>query len=346
MVDRLTFTTFNLLNLNEPGLPIYSDADGLGPELYARKIDWTGRMLRTAEADVFGFQELWHADALAGAFEAAGLRSGYRLIVPDGHDGDGIVTAAAVREGMIAGEPEWIARFPDAFRLEAEGDDPQSPAISVALAGFSRPVLRLAIRPRPDRPVIQVFVTHLKSKRPASVWREDWYRADPDRYRDHADAIGRGLSTIRRIAEATALRIILTDVMKRNNDPVVVMGDLNDGQLSNTLAIVTEQPKYLDALVSGGRDTALYSGQTMQQLRSERDVYYTYIYQNFRDSLDHILFSEEFYDNSRDRIWAFDGLDIYNDHLNDERDQERFGASDHGVVRITFRYKPAPGVAA
>ena len=32
--------------------------------------------------------------------------------------------------------------------------------------------------------------------------------------------------------------------------------------------------------------------------RSRRDVYYTHVYQNTRESLDHILVSQEFYDNS------------------------------------------------
>ena len=76
--------------------------------------------------------------------------------------------------------------------------------------------------------------------------------------------------------------------------------------------------------------------------RSQRDVYYTHVYQGIRESLDHILVSEEFYDNSRDRIWAFDGMEVYNDHMNREQHKDEHGASDHGVVRTHFVYKPAP----
>ena len=36
---RLNIATFNLLNLNEPGLRMYKDADGWSQDQYDRKID-------------------------------------------------------------------------------------------------------------------------------------------------------------------------------------------------------------------------------------------------------------------------------------------------------------------
>ncbi len=50
--------------------------------------------------------------------------------------------------------------------------------------------------------------------------------------------------------------------------------------------------------------------------------------------------SQEFYDNSKKRLWMFDGLVINNDHLNFE-DHKTLGTGDHGVIRATFRYSPA-----
>lgn len=337
--ERLSLTTFNLLNLNEPGLPMYRDRDGWSAAQYALKIGWTGRMLRLAQADVFGFQELWHEASLQAAFEAAGLADDYRLLVPAGHAGDGIVCAGAVRHELLEGEPEWISAFPDVFHLRSQGDDPQTPAIGVEIRAFSRPVLHFRIRPRADQEPIEVFVCHFKSKAPTQVWREDWY--DAATHSKHQEAFGGGLSTIRRTAETTALRVILTELMKGTSTPVIVLGDLNDGQHSNTLNILTGQPRYLTGLSTGGGDTDLYSGQTLQQYRSERDVYYTHVYQGTRESLDHILVSQEFYDNSRKRLWAFDGMDIYNDHLNREEHEETDGANDHGIVRVWFKYAPA-----
>jgi len=46
------------------------------------------------------------------------------------------------------------------------------------------------------------------------------------------------------------------------------------------------------------------------------------------------------YDNSRKRLWLFDGLVINNDHLNFE-DHKGTGTGDHGVVKVSFKFNPA-----
>ncbi|NCJ05635.1 endonuclease/exonuclease/phosphatase family protein [Synechococcales cyanobacterium C] len=342
MLSRtISFTSFNLYNLNEPNLPMYGNQSGWTPEMVERKVIWSAAMLQRAKADVFGFQELWHIDTLARAMDQAGLVEDYLMIVPKGHSGQGIVCAGAVRRDMLEGDPEWIADFPSAFRLQSKGEDRQTAAMFVEISTFSRPVLHFRVKPRRNQPGIHVYVCHFKSKGPTRVTADAWYRKQPDLYKPHLGAIGAALSTIRRTAEALALRMIVTEATKNTNTPVIVLGDLNDGQESNTLDILTEQPRFLQPLSVGGRDTSLYSAQSLQQLRSLRDVYYTYIHQDIHGSLDHILVSEEFYDNSDQRIWKFDRLDIFNDHLNDESLRKVEGASDHGLVRAQFSFRPA-----
>jgi endonuclease/exonuclease/phosphatase family metal-dependent hydrolase len=342
MLSRtVSFASFNLYNLNEPGLPMYRNRTGWTAEVVERKIEWSAAMLRRAHADVFGFQELWHSETLRRVVERAGMADDYMLLAPEDHRGQRIVCAAVVRRAMLEGVPEWITDFPPAFRLQSRGEDKQTAAMFVDISKFSRPLLHFRIRPRRDREPIHVYVCHFKSKGPTQVTNDGWYRSARDLYRPHVGAIGAALSTIRRTAEALAVRLIVTDLTRGTRTPVVVLGDLNDGQDSNTLDILTEQPQFLQPLSVGGRDTALYSGQSLQQLRSLRDVYYTYIHQDVHGSLDHILVSEEFYDNSRQRVWKFDRLDIFNDHLNDAALRNFEGVSDHGVVRARFSYRPA-----
>jgi hypothetical protein len=48
--------------------------------------------------------------------------------------------------------------------------------------------------------------------------------------------------------------------------------------------------------------------------------------------------SEEFYDNSRRRLWMFDGMTVNNDHLNFD-DPKVFGFNDHGIICAGFKYK-------
>lgn len=342
----ISFATFNLYNLNEPGLPIYDDKDGWTAEQYAAKVRWAGNMLGCVAADVIGFQELWHAASLQAIMAQAGLADGYDLLAPPDASGNGIVCAAAVRKGMVTGAAEWITDFPPAFRLESAGEDAQTPDIAVRLTGFSRPVLHFQVKPHSKAPAIHVYVAHLKSKAPTQIWRERWYKADKPAYSPHQAALGAALSTIRRTAEATALRWIITERTKNTDEPVVVIGDLNDGQQSNTLNIITAQPNYLKPWSRlSGADAALYSAQALQQLQSLTDVYYTHVHQQSRESLDHILVSEQLYNGSASRIWAFDELTIENDHLNYD-DHKTRGSSDHGIVRVQFKYKPAPVVKA
>ena len=252
-----------------------------------------------------------------------------------------IVCGALVRKRLLRGDPTWVSKFPPALRLESSTDDPQAPDIQVGISGFSRPVLSFDVALRDAPPLTRVFVAHLKSKLPSQVFEEPWY--DADVHADHRTALGAALATIRRTAEATALRILLTEQMKGTVTPVIVLGDLNDGQHSNTVNILTEQPAYLVGESLGGADVGLYTAQTLQEYRDSRDVYYTHVHGDLRESLDHVLVSEQFYDNSHRRVWLFDGLTITNDHLNDtEATTHRLkGTGDHGIVRVGFRYRPA-----
>jgi hypothetical protein len=211
---RFSVATCNLFNLNRPGLPMYRDPDGWDQAAYDRKIQWLAAQIPRIDADVWGFQELWHQDALADLIAAARLDDEYRLLTPPVHQGGRIICAAAVRADLLQGEPEWIETFPERFILEGGGDDPQTGDIAVKIDRLSRPVLRFRIRPRQKGIDIVCLVAHLKSKRSTDIYNEGWYRRDSDYYGNHRDAIGGALSTVRRTAEALALRMILTDTLK------------------------------------------------------------------------------------------------------------------------------------
>ena len=336
---KFSVTNCNLYNLNLPGLRMYNNTKGWSETEYTAKITWLQKALLSAQADVFGFQELWHTQALAALFQHESL-SDYTLLSPEQHEGESIICAAAVKTEILVSEPQWITDFPDNFRLDSGGDDQQTSDISVKINRFSRPVLTFQVRPRRSGKKITVFVTHFKSKRPTDIFRESWYQADVNAYKKHRISLGSAISTIRRTAEATALRIIITDITKNSDTPVIVIGDLNDGDHSNTVNILSGQPNYLlSGLSQGGSDTALYTASTLQKLRSERDVYFTHIYKNSMESLDQILFSQEFYDNSKKRIWAFKGLTVHNDHLYDDNHKQQ-GSTDHGIIRAAFEYRP------
>ena len=98
--------------------------------------------------------------------------------------------------------------------------------IEVTIDKFSRSILQMSIghKDHTELPVIETFAAHLKSKLPT---RLDKQERENEAVRPHSTALGSALSTIRRTAEAAALRILLTQMMKSTTTPVAVLEDLN-----------------------------------------------------------------------------------------------------------------------
>ncbi|WP_116130886.1 endonuclease/exonuclease/phosphatase family protein [Tropicimonas sp. IMCC34043] len=359
----LTFATMNLLNLQIPGGLTYSTTprfadDPDGRAAYAEKIDWIASRVRLLDAEVIGFQELWSAQALSEVFAAAGLTDDYDIVA---HDAPGMgrpQVALAVRKdrhgnSQLLPGAAWIPNFPEDFVFEnIRETDGAEEEVTITLNAFSRPILHAMIQPEgrsPQPPAVRIFVAHLKSKGPARV---SFARPRPVVLDSYPQIAKSALAHIRRIMEAGALRAILDGVMRAEDQvaisPTVVLGDLNDGTLSVSTELIADQPGYrfVEKSTAGlSSDKGLYSVERLQQLRAMRHVYYTHIYQNKMESLDHILVSEEFYDHSRKRHWSFREMEVYNDHLNRE-DFEDHGASDHGIVRAYFDWNPMPEQAA
>ncbi len=355
----LSFATMNLLNLQVPGGLTYSnhppfEDDAEGRAAYERKIDWTAQQVVRLDAEVIGFQELWAREALETVFKRAGLDDSYDLVARDAPGRGRPQVALAVRknrrgESQLQPGADWIARFPPDFRFDKLREtDGAEEEITITINEFSRPILRAVVKSegsRPTPPEVSIFVAHLKSKGPARV---SFAHPRPDVLASHPQIAKSALAHIRRVMEAGALRAMLDGVMKAEDDlalsPVVVIGDLNDDTLSVTNELISDQPTY--RVIEKSRagltsDKGLYSVERLQQYRSSRHVYYTHIYKHKRESLDHILVSEEFYDHSRKRLWSFREMEVYNDHLNRE-EFEDLGASDHGLVRAYFDWNPMP----
>jgi len=362
----LSFASFNLLNLSAPGQITYGNDPAVDPddadELAAleRKLDWTAAMLKRIDAEAIGFQEIWSARMLTQAFERAGLRDEYDLVLRDAPGKGRPQVGAAVRKGedgqsqIVEDSTRWIADFPESFRLDGLRETHDSDEeITVTISNFSRPVLNLTLQPtgtRPKPPQVEIFVAHLKSKGPARLS----FRNPPPALSEHATITKSAVSHIRRVMEAAALRVLLDARMKTGDDqlsPTVVLGDLNDDSLSITTELIAAEPGYrlIEKSRSGSQaDRGLYSVERLQQYRSLRHVYYTHVFKNKMESLDHILVSEEFYDHSRKRRWSFRECEMFNDHLNEESKTglKKLGASDHGIVRSYFDWNPMPELVA
>jgi len=359
----LSFATINLLNLQVPGGITY-DTDPHIPDTpegqaeYRMRLVWLAARLREIEAEVIAFQELWSARALRDLFEEARLLDRYDLVARDAPGRGRPQVALAVRrdrhgESQLLPGAEWIADFPADFTFdglrETQGAQEE---ITVTIGQFSRPVLRARIQSEgtsPTPPPVTIYVAHLKSKGPN---RLSFARPLPVALARYAELTRAATSHIRRVMEAAALRALLDETMTSVEEdelsPTVVMGDLNDDSLSVTTELITGAPPYRlssKSRAGGTSDKGLYTVERLQQYRSLRHVYYTHIFENKRESLDHILVSEEFYDHSRKRRWSFRDMEVVNDHLNRESHQA-IGATDHGIVRAVFDWNPLPDPAS
>ena len=331
---NISFATFNLYNLQLPEVEwykkVYSKAE------YAEKIKWSAATLIRLDADVIAFQELWSKQCLVDLFEAAGLAKDYTLcFIKD--EWYNIAVAAAVRKPWQVVERKTHKDFPSNINLsKPRSSDGEDDELDITIDRFSRTILQLSINhedAQAELPTIEVLITHLKSKRPTVLGTRS------KALKLHQEAIGSALSTIRRTAEAAALRVLLTTLMKQTDQPVVVLGDLNDGALSNTLSIITQQPPwrmYESSRVGNRNDAGLYTASVLQQMRSLKDVYYTHEFKGIQEVIDHVLVSEQFYDHSDRRLWSFREMRVWNDYIEDDDSS----SSDHGVVSTYFLYDP------
>ena len=148
--EKISFCTFNLLNLQKPRRKIYPNTKPLLRAEYDAKLRWTAQMLEATRADVYGFQELWAADALTDAFKKAGMASDYEFVARDAPGMGRPQVALAARKGMLLPGADWRKDFPDSLVLRKRRTIDQ---VSVAINGFSRPVLVSEIKPWGPNPL-------------------------------------------------------------------------------------------------------------------------------------------------------------------------------------------------
>jgi endonuclease/exonuclease/phosphatase family metal-dependent hydrolase len=324
-VERTQFRigTFNLNNLALPEA-MFNHGDRYTAEEYQQKVAWTAQQLDRMNADVVGFQEVFHQEALQAVLDASTTCRDHQLImVEDTGDGPGL--ALASRLPIVTHRAH--RNFPQESLLTF--DDATLP-----ITRFTHPVLSVDVQLK-DRVRCTIFVVHLKSKRPMMAKDADY--SDPVEL-----AKGQARSLIRRAAEATALRFILMAKLRDRRYPVIVLGDVNDNHTAVTTQLVSGQspweswPYRKKAPIW---DTLLYQVKDIQARLGYGDHYYTYIHNGHYDSLDHIMVSEEFSPRNRDRIGQVIYVSVYNDHLFDQTllgDSIACWKSDHGQVVTTI----------
>jgi predicted extracellular nuclease len=314
--------TFNLRNLALPNQDFYHERYTV--EEYNKKRLWTAEQLNRMQADVVGFQEVFHQQALRELLSTSLFCRNFASVVALPIT-DTPAVALASRFPII--DYKVIREFPAAARLQMEGAE-------LPFTHFSRPVLSVRLRLN-DQVECSVFVVHLKSKRPIV-----------SRGADHEDPIERAKGQARalmlRTAEAIALRLILMEVLQNREHPVIVMGDMNDSGLSVTSQIVSGEVPFRNLEPAKKQkmwDVLLYHAKDIQARQSYGDFYYTHIHNGYYDSLDHIMVSQEFVEQNPNHVGRVVYASVLNDHLLDETLSPEAiprWQSDHGQVVVSI----------
>ena len=346
-VTTLVAATANVLNLANPGRMFYANQDVYTQRDFERKIDWLGGRIAALNADILTVQEVWDDAALKAAVHHSGLRynnifvpgaennetnNGENQTAPTGGAGTTAPTGGAVntpRVGIVTrlevDNIQSIAQFPAGMQV-------QVPDLGEHTK-FERPPLLATLRMKHGQ-VVHVLTAHLKSKRPKFL-QDAQGQPTEDREDEKIQARATLRSLVIRGAEAAALRAVVVDVLKRTHEPLIVMGDFNDGPHSVTTQIIAATNEV--AYDKGARDTALFNAYEVQgEMALKRDVAYSHVHQGFPEVLDQILVSEEFLYNSRNSIGDVRRVDYFNDHLQEGKDRSR---SDHGFVRAVIRVR-------
>lgn len=145
-------------------------------------------------------------------------------------------------------------------------------------------------------------------------------------------------SLLMRAAEAAALRAIVVDITQRTRDPLLLLGDMNDGPHAVTSQMIAATQAV--AYDRQARDMALFHAWDVQgEPALRRDMAYSHVRQGWPEMLDQIWVSEEFVAGSKFALGDVKRVEVFNDHLRESRERWR---SDHGFVRALLRLRFDP----
>jgi len=303
MQQEIRFATFNTFNLAPPGMRCYDNLAPCTPEEYEAKLDWTAHQIDLLNADVIGFQEIFSQATLR---EVLARTRRFREAVHLGFDPDPEAprltpSVALVSRLPVLSHPRAISLFPDNVAMPPGSRDPDR---------FTRAPLHAEVELAPGI-VIDVIVVHLKSRRPD--YRSSDTGEDPNLY-----ALACLRSLIRRGTEATALRVLLTDMARDKGRPRIVLGE--GAPLAERMFDAARLHMHQDNL---------------------RSVGFSIVHESRHSTIDHILVSQEFNPVLPNAIGEVVDVVYLNDHL----DLGLPEASDHGQVLARIRLYPQAGQA-
>ena len=394
-MSNFTIASFNVKNLIGAEQEYYKFEE-YTPEEYAWKKDWLADQLLSMNADIVCFQEIFEQPALYDIVEETNTRgSEYNAaVIPDkskryhrkavfrklkyeayengtlffapnysdGGPGERQPGLAILSRYGFEGEPEVIQELSEPLVFQFTGLRGKGDAGSFTLTRISRPIIKARVNI--EGTIVTLFNCHLKSKLGEYVKPKGAAfaaEADLTDYDPVGRAMGSARAAMRRMAEALVLRRAIVEELKLGN-PVMVMGDFNDGEHAVSSEIITGEVPFKNYAWMRRHDAenrneryseeeniqirgdiekfALTSAEKLFVRKSLRDMVYTSAFGGVYESIDQIFLSRHFHPDNAERLGEMEYFSVLNDHLTDGSHSEapyNKLASDHGQIIAHFK---------
>ncbi|MBX3061861.1 MAG: endonuclease/exonuclease/phosphatase family protein [Anaerolineae bacterium] len=262
--------TWNLENLYPA-----NSADGpKSPDLYERKMRNLAQTILSIAPDVLAVQEVGDPNSFADLQRRLNDKYPYTMLStkPD---------PRGIRVGFISRYPLVQAREFDSFPPEALLGVPSSGG-GKEVNNMGRGVLKATVVLAPGV-LINVVTCHLKSKLVTYPGNRRSPKDEDERAKET------GYTLIKRTAECVALRVYLNRLLTGNNEPLILMGDFNDGVEAVTTQILLGPPDRSLSARDKFDDIRLYN--LAEYISPERR--YSRLYLKEKELIDHICVSNE-----------------------------------------------------
>lgn len=345
----MKLATINLYQFTEQGFYWYDKEDNnrYQSREWKKKQRWVEEQLEALDADVVGFQEVFSVDALKALVKRKGYDHFVTADVPKTDPEDDSV--------FISPVVALASRYPlkNLRSIDIDGTV-QAVFPSTESFKFSREPVCVTVE-TPDLGDVMAYVVHLKSKRPVMdntvVYADEvsWQA----RFRDTLLRRSRGdvMSMMQRGLEAT---LLYHDVISQIDElpQIVIMGDLNDQELSTPIDALTQRQKIYDI---GGveyddwpegakkslHDYRLYDSFTVTPSVRAQKRPYTHLHRGEPGVLDHILVSNALNPLNNEATGEVCDYRVLNRHIRHD-DIDNKLQSDHGLVYVEIMSCEAP----
>ncbi|MBE0443376.1 MAG: endonuclease/exonuclease/phosphatase family protein [Psychrobacter sp.] len=323
--------TANLLNFANPNRIYYDNAPAYSDDEYEHKLGGISSLLAKANADIIAVQEVWDSQALTDLAVSLGFKREHVVAPLASNDVSSPHTQGKGAQNTPA--VGIISRFKHLESSLLTDIEPKA-VIDIPDIGphqhFNRPplILRVDAYGQP----ITIVTAHLKSKR-AFFLRDDKGHLLEDMDDPNIRVRAKLRSLCMRAAEAASIRMSVIERLHHTQEPLILLGDMNDvtGSVTTQLMAETGEVNYDKSM----RDVALFDAARIQARYGwMKDVAYTHIYQGMPEIIDQLFVSEEFLPDSKYSLGQVERVDYFNDHLKwDYADR----VIDHGIIRAKIK---------